>query len=428
MNTRMRKISSLLLAGMAATSASVARADDLDAQYRDLEARLNELEQARAPVASATVESQKIKLNGFLSASAGGITSSDFYYGSLENNVSFRDDAIIGLQVEGQVSDDMRAVMQLVANGNRDFDVDAEWAYVGYRASDHDEIRAGRQRLPFFMMSEYIEVGYTYPWARPPREVYVTGLPSSYNGIAWKHDFSSGSWQHAAQVFWGGENFGVAGGTLKAENATGVGLQSSTGDWQFSLSYTWTEATLTGDVDTLAQLGLLTPTVRDPASFASAGFQYDNGNVLLLAEATRMGVEGYYPDNDQSYLTVGYHFGKWMPHVTWARSRVTDGKDRPPAPPGTMAFLCMNYQFCQTDGSVLPDNYIAAILENAQNSVALGLRYDFMSNVAFKLDWTRVLDTKGTTGYFGRNDGMIGNAYMPDDDIDVFRFVVDVTF
>lgn len=64
-----------------------------------------------------------------------------------------------------------------------------EWAFVGYEVGDFD-IRAGRQRLPLYLASEYFYVGQAYTLARLPTEVYGAFLGiTGYNGFAvtWNH-------------------------------------------------------------------------------------------------------------------------------------------------------------------------------------------------------------------------------------------------
>lgn len=420
-------ISSTLAVVLGAQAAS---AEVTDEQIQAFEARIAQLEQDAAAPAADAGGLNDWKINGFMSAGFGYLDEREFTYNGLYNEFSHRADSVVGLQIDAPVADKVHAVLQLTGRGADSFAVNAEWAYIGYRPTDSDEIRVGRQRVPLFMMSEYIEVGYAYPWATPPLEVYMPVLPSAYDGVSWKHQFTTGSWQHDLQLYWGSESFEVTGGTFNAENVFGIGVQTSIGDWQFGLTYAQPSATISGaQLDGLAGLGLIEPMVSDPVQFGGVGVQYDNGKLLLMGEATHIKVEGYFPDTDQEYLTVGYRFGKWMPHLTYASSRITDEDERPAAP-GLMSTYCPapGVGLCQPDGTPMPNNFVAALMDNVQDSATLGLRYDFAANAALKFDWTRVLDTHGTIGHFTRNDGMIGGAYNPGDDIDLYRVVVDVVF
>lgn len=416
----------------AVLGAQVASAEVTDEQIREFEARIAQLEQDKS-VADASSGFNDWKINGFMSAGFGYLNSQDFSYLGLYDTVSYQQDAIVGLQIDAPVADKVHAVLQLVARGAENFAVSSEWAYIGYRPTDNDEIRVGRQRIPMFMLSEYVEVGYAYPWAKQPAEVYIPFIPTGYNGVSWKHEFSTGSWQHDLQVYFGSESFEVTGGTFNAEDTIGVGFQTSVGNWLFNLTYLQPEGTISGaQADGLAGQGLIEPMVRDTVQFGGVGVQYDNGKLLVMGEATRVKVDGYFPDTDQEYLTVGYRFGKWMPHLTYASTRISDADARPALPAGTMASACLApppVNVCQIDGiTPYDDDFVADLLENAQDSATLGLRYDFAANAALKFDWTRVLDTHGTMGMFTRDDGMIGDAYMPGEDLDSYRVVLDVVF
>lgn len=146
----------------AALGAPVAYAEDVpDEQVQALEKRLAELEAAGTAAPAAPVDQSglggKLKVNGFMSAGFGFADVEDFTYDNgLYDQVSHKADSIVGLQIEGQVNDKTNAVMQLVARGEDDFAVDAEWAYIGYRPTAVDEFRAGRLRASFYMLSEFL--------------------------------------------------------------------------------------------------------------------------------------------------------------------------------------------------------------------------------------------------------------------------------
>lgn len=420
----------LLTTMLLVAPAGVALADEAaDARVDALEQRIAQLE-AAAPVAAPAGE--RVKVNGFMSAGAAVTGEEDFSYdgGRVSDEWSFAPDSIVGIQLEAAVNDRTRAVIQLVGRGDSDYAVEAEWAYVGWRPDEANELRAGRQRYPFYMMSEYIEVGYAYPWAKPPIEVYQTEMPSSFEGIGWKRTFNSGDWSHDLQAYVGSTDFQLSSGTFALNNSVGVGLLSSTGNWQFSVGYSQGDSTLVNPLlDVLAAASGQEPLADDLGWFAGLGAQYDNGRLLAMAEYTHIGVDGFFPDSDHAYLTLGWRLGKVMPHITYAMIRGTDEDERAPnallpalcAGPGT---LCLD-----AAGTVpFPVDTLARMLSTEQDSVTLGVRYDVLANTAFKLDWQRVLDTHGTFGYFSRDDGNLFYGAVPDSDVDVVRLAVDVVF
>lgn len=397
-----------------------------------LKARIDKLEAAQAGdlPASDTLAS-KLKINGFVSAGFGMSLEDDFSYDGNEETGSFDADGVGGLQIEGRVSDSTRAVLQLVGRSNDDdFNVETEWAYIGYKPTENGELRVGLQRFPFFLMSEYIEVGYAYPWIKPPAEVYLPGMPSSYSGVSWHQAINAGEWAHTLMGYWGNDRFESAGGTFLLENSVGLVWTGSTGNWQFGLNLSRGDSTFSGGLfDTLAAVGVIKPMEDARGEYGGLSLQYDDGRWLVMAEATEIRVEGYFGDTAQEYLTVGYRFGKILPTITYASSRITDPAERADSPilpglctgPGT---LCLD-----PAGTVpMPPDTLARLLENAQDSLSLGVRVDFTRNAAFKIDWTHVLDMHGTSGYFDRNDGNVFYGAFPSDGGNVLRVAVDAVF
>lgn len=426
MNRKLFSASGLALAVFAANAHGMS-----EEQYREFEARVDQLENGgMAPVSAAAAKS-KFKVNGFLSAGFGFADIEDFRYDDgLYDQVSHTADSALGLQIEGTVNDEVNAVVQLVARGTEDFAVDAEWAYVGWRLNDANELRAGRLRSAYYMLSEYLEVGYTYPWARPPAEVYLAVFPSSFDGVSWLHRMEAGEWSHDFKVNWGSTSTADDNGSaVTSEDSVTLGVNSTRGNWQVGVQATTAKVTIENDLFTaLNMLSLLDPIERDRADYVALGAQYDNGKLLVMVEATDTVTDSdALPDTRSGYATVGYRIGKFMPHVTYSGRQVSDDIDRdiPMLPflcagPGT---LCLD----PAGTMPFPSDTMARLSEQEQESVTLGLRYDFLPNAAIKADWTRVLDTHGTYGLFAHE---LSNLLVapPDEEIDMFRVVVDVTF
>lgn len=420
------KVASLLLAGAACSATAMAAGDDVST-IRALEARVAQLEAASQAPASGTV-SDKIRFNGFMSAGFGmaDLPAGYTYDTGLYHRVSHKTDSVVGLQMTAAVNEQTNAVLQLVGRGAEDFSVDAEWAYIGYRPTENDEIRFGRLRTAFYLLSEYLEVGYAHPWARPPAEVYLPTFPSSYDGLYYSHEFATGDWQHDLQFNWGSTRSpkGTAN-PIDAEDAWGVALNSSVGDWQFGIRTSGAKLT----APTLLPLTMLTqeqPIDHSTITYSSAGFQYDNGGLMVMSETTRIDAKSIVPDYESSYLTVGYHFGKVMPHLTYAVAENQDERRINGA--ALCAFVAACVPAPAPANTPFPDDIHARVLGNEQTSATLGVRWDFLPSAALKVEWTRVLDTENTFGLFERDDGNRLFGAMPGNDIDVYRATVDVVF
>ncbi len=450
----------LALSVVAAALGSPAFAEEMaDEQYQALEARLAQLEarDAAAPAASAL---DKIKINGFLSAGFGWADTADgqSYDTGLNSTVTHTADSVAGLQVDAQVNERTRAVMQLVGRGTDNFDAGLEWAYISWRPTDADEFRIGRQRDRLYLLSEYLEVGYAYPWARPPVEMYRADHPSAYDGLSWQRRLAAGAWQHDVTLSWGRPAIPSGDrGSVRSDDNVSLGIASTHGNWQFGAELTSASITVENSLfDAFSAMGFMPPSDRDKSVYATAGLQYDNGSLLVISEFTNIEVDGTLPDSQAAYLTVGYRFGKFLPHVTYSGTKLSDGRQpllpllaiqddlfgNPSATPDLCPLIDPNpaAAFClavvpnmtplpgTTMGIPFPADTLGRLMDREQQSVTVGVRYDFLPNAALKLDWTRVLDTNGTLGFFTPVNGDLFNTALPEQDVDVVRAVVDVVF
>ena len=103
----------------------------------------------------------------------------------------------IGMQFYKRLSDDISFTTQLLATGeDSNFDFNAKWGFLSWQAQPNFTVRAGRLVIPLFMLSEYIEVGYAYPWVSPPMEMY-SGVPlDSWSGMDFSWTGYRGDWDY----------------------------------------------------------------------------------------------------------------------------------------------------------------------------------------------------------------------------------------
>lgn len=136
------------------------------------------------PIALGMISGQAIadiQFNGFLSVGGGLIDTDKRDYEGFDDSLSFDTDTVFGLQTSSQLSDNLSATGQIVSRGSDGYEAEIEWAFLTYQMNDELQIRMGRLRAPFFSFSDFLEVGYAYPWIRPPVEVYGN-VP--FNGVA----------------------------------------------------------------------------------------------------------------------------------------------------------------------------------------------------------------------------------------------------
>ncbi len=129
----------------------------------------------------------------------------DFYdYAFYTEELDFEQESMVALQMRADIVDDLKATIQLVAKGADGWNPDIDWAYLSYELSPDSSLMVGRRMLPMYYFSEYMEVGYAYPWIRPPANLYWWEI-TQFNGITYSHAFHVNDWTINPSVFAGRE-------------------------------------------------------------------------------------------------------------------------------------------------------------------------------------------------------------------------------
>ncbi|GGQ19618.1 hypothetical protein [Shewanella litoralis] len=388
-----------------AMAPSIALADDAaDAKIAKLEQQVQALQSQQ----NASLK-DKVKLNGFIS---GAYISSDndAGYNSADTSANFSEDSKVGLQATFDISDRTQAVLQLMMRGEYDWEVEAEWAYLAHRFENGVKLRGGKLRVPLYMYSDYLDVGYAQPFARPPEEVYGAVPFSSYTGAGASYDVDFDDSTLTMQMF-GGESKVKSTGT---EVSNLIGANVSWTDETWTLRAVYGQAQLDGsvksEVDVELAPGVITQadyTVLElndeKGTFTGVGASYDNGEVIAITEWTRIEVDAAYPDSDSGYLTLGYRIKEFTPYVTVAYMKTQDNDERLPI-------------------SVAAATQMLAF--NAERmAYSLGLRWDAIDNVAVKFDVTYADDFGDTSGGFLNNvDSNTGQIIYDDTLIYTVKF------
>lgn len=334
-------------------------------------------------IASPTMASD-LNVNGFLSVGASMLDDNKASIAGADNQGGFKNDTVLGLQIQKQVNDSTTATGQLVSRGSDEYATEAAWAFVTYAANDNLDLRMGRLRIPFFQYSDFLEVGYAFNWVRPPSEVYRVPF-SSLDGVDLTQRFSSGSIDGSVQVYYGrfqGDfNTGTDVYASDYRNFAGLAFAANMGNFGTRLSYHQAEIIMnTTDLTTALgaagaaasaiATGLGDPSAADDfnftgqtSQFVEAAFTYDDGTYSAVAEWTALDHESSLFLDDQAWLIgVAARFGDFTPHVTY-----TEEKDE---------FDSGNEGVIQ---KTLP-------LQSEQSSIIVGLRYDYDSGTALKFE------------------------------------------
>jgi hypothetical protein len=334
---------------------------------------------------------------------------------------TFTPNSNFALQASAPLSSGITATTQILARGDDDFQPKFQWAYLKYQFNDTFSVKAGRLQLPFYQYSDYQFVGEAYPWVVPPESVYFAQV-STYDGLNFSAEKSLGDWYFFMQAIYGSYSqvsadpvstpTGVVNTNVNIHgtNLTGFSLDTTYNDWlELRLAAFYENLTVASDgnpanplsaVDTLASLSKslgydatkVLETSNDPNLYYVASAQITRNNWLLLAEFQGLkpiaGADGVaVPQITSEYISLGRHFGKWLPIATFGHRNQWTGATR------------MKEQIAPA-----LDVGIDALAGNPQLRLKdyfyeFGLRYDLTATVALKLDYTFYQSHYKTTDY-----------------------------
>lgn len=366
-----------------------------------------------------------IRFDGFLTVGLSKITSDtgtllqspidlQSQDGTVSDRIGYSESTRIGLQLSANVSPEIDVTAQLVGRGQDDnFNTFFDWGYLTYNAGESVAIRAGKIRFPTFLISDYFEVGYAYPWIRPPQEVYSSNPISTITGIDMLYRLSAGDIDFLFQPYFGTSRGGEtlipqevippqAAGSVQttdfdANNFVGLTMNIGSNALNFRLGYLETKVSA-------AAFGV----ENEKATFGSAGVTVDWQNIILYSEYFEREIEGAanvaFPNQKGWYTTIGYRINKFMPHVTVASLEDNDNPEIPPIPPSPE----------------FPQGILRSGTPLEQESVTLGMRYEMAPDAALKVELQRSTPAEGTRGLY--------NAVPQQEDIDLFRIAIDIVF
>ncbi len=342
------------------------------------------------------VHAEGVSINGFLTTSVARVDEPGVrYLNSFTDQARFDNtDSRLGLQFTGAINDRMSATAQLLARGRGGNNtIETDWAFVSLDVTQQAQVRTGKLKFPTFLISDYYEVGYAYPWMRPPQEVYSLNPISTLVGLDALYTPSLGSSNLLIQPFVGSNR-----GETYASAAQAAMMPSvSTGD---TIAF---DAPLLGGINAVLnfnggsfRLGYVHAEVDagdfgiegETAGFASAGLTIDWNNLVVYTEyvdrdAESGPMEAAFPDQRAGYFTLGYRMGKFLPHVTYAA--MDEGQDESP-------------------------------LALKQTSTAIGLRYELLDGAALKFEYQTIEPDDNNTGLF---DTAVDEAHLYGVSLDV---------
>lgn len=303
--------------------------------------------------------------NGFGSLYAGRVIEGDEFLadypntGIYDRNWSISPDSILGMQFSSYFTDDFSLTAQVVVHADSNFAADTDWLYLNYLLTPKFSVQVGRKRLPLYYYSDYSDLGYAYYWVRPPPDLYTWQI-ASYNGINLLYEDNLAEWDVRVNVYYGNEESidnkllsllrGVPVDEYWRDMAGIIGsMENEWLDIRLSYMQAKVDRDISGirDIDNAIQhiLGL------------SANFTVDELQVLseynqYTRHANSVSINTY-------MLSFAYQMGDVTSYITLSNFR----QDRN-----------------------------AAGYDEKHQTTAVGARWDFYTDVAFKIQYDAVID------------------------------------
>lgn len=339
-------------------------------------------------------QATEVDISGFGSF-VGGIKSKEgsvFLYET--EKLDFKPDSLAGIQVRGNINDKAAATLQLIARGIENWEPSVDWAYASYEVRSDITWRMGRLRLPLYLYSDFLTIGYTYPWISPPYAVYYFPL-STVDGTDIVYTFTAGEVDIELQAYIGTSSFEFKYGPLKdmvmdIHSHFGLVSEASYEEWKIRLAYHRANLNLdTSGSPTGQALEALANAVEaqgyasmandlrfdgDLFEFADFAVQYDDTHYLAVFESNYVTTHDNAPNPDgfNYFLTAGIREGELLYHINYSREKDIGpkiGNDLPVDSP-----------FYRIGDSV------RSTFARGRTCWTMGLRWDFTEKMVFKTE------------------------------------------
>jgi len=377
---------------------------------------------AATPITSHALD---YSVSGFGSLVGGATTDGEEFrphvkYGGGKYDESFALDVESRLGVQGrvQLTDDLAVTAQVVSRGAYNWRPELKWAYVSYQVNDNVQVKAGRLNAPFYLFSDFQDVGYALPWVSAPRNAYMVPA-DSIEGVNVITSFSTEKFEHVIELY--------AGRYDDSQNkyeAAELGVEAPTFGFSYMPTYdgwltmrvTYHEVDLdlySEDLDGL-NAGLKGPLSGSPefiantesknqrASFSGLAVKAELDRLTLIAELNQLEWHtSIFPHQKRGYISAIYQVNdKFSPYVTLMKNSDTGGDIGTITEVGPFTNAALAAQFGESDTF----------------GWAIGGRYEIADNMALKAE------------YQSQSSDISKNERTAEDVADTFRVGLDIIF
>lgn len=337
-------------------------------------------------------------ISGFITTGVMTTSTEDATFLSANDDLRFDPLSLVGIQFTAPVQDRTSFTIQFSARGIDEYAPDVKLAFLKMELNEYYDLRAGKLPIPFFMISDYIGISYTYPWVTPPIDVYIQTGFTEFEGLDLIKRQQIGNWSLAIQGFVGSsyQTISVNDFDIKIEVSSiyGANITLTSDLASFRLGHSTGRFSFTDAPHLEAALIAFAPAIVEDqldisdldGKFSGIGITSEHENFLFMSEYTMKITNGLVADTVGWYALFGYHFGPVLPHLTFS-GITTDEK----------------YNGLETLKVQTPNlaNAIEDFIKSrtlTEKSITLGLRYDFRENTALKLEIQHIKIDEGSSG------------------------------
>ncbi len=356
----------------------------------------------------------------------------------------FGPDTKLGAQINAKFNSTFSGTVQAFSKQDAlgSYEPVLEWAFLKASLGSGFSARVGRMGGPFFMTSDFRNVGYTNVSMRTPPDVYAAVPVRSFDGADLLYQGSFGDVTVNGQLYVGKASVVPSQDVkLLLNDIVGFSATAEVGPITFRAGHLQTNFATEGNglaglnqiVGGLKQMGAVPGlgalgTLGDDividgkkATFSGIGATLEMGPWVGSAEITKRKTGSLYvADISSWYTTLGYRIDKFTPYVTLS-SRTTDSISTVTAP-STVGYPAV----VQGTVPVLIANVNGGILSNNnQKTLALGTRWEAGKSYAVKGEWAQISVPAGSSGGFSN---VKGGRFASDTNVNVISVGLDFVF
>ncbi len=333
-------------------------------------------------------------------------------------------DSLIGVQGTADLTPKLSAVLQVIAEQNYDnsYRPHVEWANIQYQVTRDFSARAGRTILPTFLLSDTRKVAYTYPFVRPPLEVYRLFPVSASDGVDASYQMRIGDITNFLQAHYGQSDSTLPNnlGPIKLKHMLGLAYTGEYHATTLHIGYESNHMTLDGlkpIFDGFRQFGPEGIALANKyevdnkaISVITMGARYDPGQWFMMGEVGHGITHSIFGKGTGWYLSGGYRLGKFTPYLAYGKAKADNLSDPGLAAPAAAGLNAALNALLST--------------KPVQNTLSIGGRWELTRNTALKVQYDHTRIGAGSSGVLSN----LQPGYQSGGTVNLFSAAIDFVF